>query len=313
MEDHDQRFKHMLREFFREFMELFFARWAAQLDFTAVEWLDKELFADPPQGEKRFLDLVAKAPVKGAGEPEEQIILIHVEVESKDQTTALDERFPDYVWHLRRKYGLKVLPLALFLRVGLEGLGERVCEETVLGEWVSRLRYWYVGLPALEAETYLNGANSLGFALAALMKARVGERAKLTAEAQDQLVKCSESAARKFLLIECLQAYAPLTDAEKIELTSLLQTPRYQGVQAMNKTVYEEGMEKGMEKGVEKGMEKGMKKERRRAIERTLLRKFKTLSDAARQRLANYPEEKLDDLFDAAFDAASLKDLGLED
>jgi len=34
--DHDQRFKHMLREFFREFMELFFAVWAARLNFA--EW-----------------------------------------------------------------------------------------------------------------------------------------------------------------------------------------------------------------------------------------------------------------------------------
>ena len=65
--DHDQRFKHMLREFFREFMELFFAVWAARLNFAAVEWLDKELFVDPPQGEKRFLVLVAKVPVNGPG------------------------------------------------------------------------------------------------------------------------------------------------------------------------------------------------------------------------------------------------------
>src|SRR5438876_164837 len=59
MEDHDQRFKHMLREFFREFMELFFPAWAVRLDFAAVEWLVKELFVDPPQGEKRFLALGA--------------------------------------------------------------------------------------------------------------------------------------------------------------------------------------------------------------------------------------------------------------
>src|SRR5713101_3453276 len=122
--DHDQRFKHLLREFFREFMELFFPAQAARLDFTAVEWLDKELFTDPPQGEKKVLDLVAKVPAKPPGDVGEQIILIHVEVESEDCTTSLDERFPEYFWHLRRKYGAAVLPVAVFLKVGLDGLGE---------------------------------------------------------------------------------------------------------------------------------------------------------------------------------------------
>ena len=83
----------------------------------------------------------------------------------------------------------------------------------------------------------------------------------------------------------------------KVELTSLLQTPPYEGTLTMIKTIYEEGMEKTQ----------------RRYIERALLRHFKTLSNAVRQRIAAYPAEKLDDLFDMAVDAPSLKDLGLED
>lgn len=301
MEDHDQRFKHMLQEFFREFMELFFPVWAAQFNLAAVEWLDKELFVDPPQGEKRFLDLVAKVSLKGPAETGEQIILVHVEVESRDQTTLLDDRFPDYVWYLRRKYGIKVLPLALFLRVGLDGIGVRMCEETVLGEWVSRLRYWYVGLPALESETYLEGTNWLGVSLSALMKTPAGERLKQTTAALRRLVECPEIPARKYLLVECLQAYAPLSDAEKIELTSLLQTPQYQGVQTVIKTISEIATEIATEKT------------QRRDIEKFLLRRFKTLSDSVRQRLAAYPAAKLDELLDAAFDDKSLKELGLED
>jgi hypothetical protein len=270
-----------------------------------VEWLDKELFTDPPLGAKKVLDLVAKVPAKPPGEAGEQIILIHVEVESEDCTTSLDHRFPDYFWHLRRTYGAAVLPVAVFLKVGLDGLGERVCEISALGKWVMKLRYWYVGLPALDADTYLNGSNWLGVSLSALMKTPAGERLKITARALRRLVECSESPARKYLLVECLQAYAPLSENEKVELTSLLRTPEYQGVGTMIKTIYEEGMEKGMEKGLEQGQ--------RRAIERALLRRFKALSPAAQQRLASYPAARLDDLFDAIFDAKSLKDLGLED
>ena len=73
----------------------------------------------------------------------------------------------------------------------------------------------------------------------------------------------------------------------------------------MIKTIYEEGMEKGMEKGTEKAQ--------RRSIERVLLRRFKTLTSAVRQRIEAYPAVQLDELLDKAVDAPSLKDLGLED
>lgn len=39
--DHDQRFKTLIREFFNDFLLLFFADWAARLDLSSVEWLDK--------------------------------------------------------------------------------------------------------------------------------------------------------------------------------------------------------------------------------------------------------------------------------
>jgi hypothetical protein len=38
---HDPRFKHLLQEFFAEFLMLFFPRQAARLDFRHFEWLDK--------------------------------------------------------------------------------------------------------------------------------------------------------------------------------------------------------------------------------------------------------------------------------
>lgn len=55
MTDHDQRFKTLLKELLPEFFELFFAEWAARFDFSTVEWLDKEVFPDPPEGQRRVL------------------------------------------------------------------------------------------------------------------------------------------------------------------------------------------------------------------------------------------------------------------
>lgn len=302
MADHDQRFKILLKEFFREFLTLFFSRWAARFDLAAVEWWDKELHLDPPQGEKRVLDLVAKVPLTDAapGETPHQVILVHTEVEAEDSVTDLEERFPEYRRTLSRTFGLPVLPLAVFLTVGFQGLGERVVSADVLGEWVNRFRYWYVGLPALDGPTYLEGDNWLGVALAALMKPGPDGLAKFSVKVQERLVKCPESPARKYLLLECVQAYAPLTPADKIELADLLEDPRYAEVKAMNKTVFEEGLEKGIQG-------------QRRMIQRQVKRKFGPLSDAVLQRLADYPVEKLEDLAEAVVVAQSLKELRLED
>ncbi len=66
MTDHDQRFKTLIRTFFADFLRLFFAEWAERLDVDAVEWLDKEIFVDPPEGQRRVLDLVGKLPTRQA-------------------------------------------------------------------------------------------------------------------------------------------------------------------------------------------------------------------------------------------------------
>jgi hypothetical protein len=47
-EDHDQRLKVLLKEFFEQFFLCFFPRWAERFDFGDVIWIDKELFLAPP-------------------------------------------------------------------------------------------------------------------------------------------------------------------------------------------------------------------------------------------------------------------------
>ena len=60
MAAHDQRFKTLLKEFLAELLALFFPKWAAALDFSRVDWLDKELLPDPPSGQGFYADLVAR-------------------------------------------------------------------------------------------------------------------------------------------------------------------------------------------------------------------------------------------------------------
>jgi hypothetical protein len=163
--DHDQRFKTLIQEFFADFLALFFAEWAKRLDCTAVEWLHQEVFPNPPEGTRRVLDLVGKLPTRQAvpgqrsGETESWLALVHIEIESPDTAAPLRSRmFHSYV-NLRDKYALPVLPIAVFLRVGLDGIGIDAYEEHFWEFQTVRFQYLYVGLPSLDGLQYVQGDN----------------------------------------------------------------------------------------------------------------------------------------------------------
>src|SRR5437660_10175180 len=110
MSDHDQRFKTLLQEFFGDFLRLFFAPWAERLDCSKVEWLDKEVFPDPPQGGRSVLDLVGKLPARRdiPGYPPDEnatwLALVHIEIESPDKAAPLRPRMFDYYVALRKRH-----------------------------------------------------------------------------------------------------------------------------------------------------------------------------------------------------------------
>ena len=175
MLDHDQRFKVLLKAFFAEFFLVFFPEWADRFDFARVDWLEQEVFTDPPRGERRSLDLVARlplrpgvphpAPASPPGEPADcWLTLIHVEIESQDSVAPLRPRMFAYYEQLRRRHGLPVLPIALYLRVGLKGIGWDVYEETYWDHRLLAFEYAYVGLPGLKGEVYVAGEHLLGVA-----------------------------------------------------------------------------------------------------------------------------------------------------
>ncbi len=304
MDDHDQRFKTLLREFFGQFFELFFPDWARQFDFSQVEWLDKEVFPDPPAGLRRSLDLVAKLPVKET-QPDavqevglEWLALVHVEVESADTVAPLRRRMYQYYNHLRGRHDLPVLPVAVYLNVGLKGVGRDRYEEHFGSLEVVRFNYLYVGLPKLSAVEYVESPQPLGVALAALMKTPRRRRPGLKAEALQRLAGCGENEYRKFLLAECVQAYLPLDEPrEQREFEQLLQKSEYREVQVMATTWYEQGRLEG----------------RREVLVVLLEERFGPLSASAREKLESLPADRLRELIRKIVTAKSLNELGLDE
>ncbi|HEV3082006.1 MAG TPA: hypothetical protein VGY66_19655 [Gemmataceae bacterium] len=78
------------------------------------------------------------------------------------------------------------------------------------------------------------------------MKIPKEQAAWLGAEALRRIQAAPLSDQQRFLLGECVEAYLPLDEAQKREFEKLLANEAYKGVQAMNVTSYEKGLEKGL-------------------------------------------------------------------
>jgi hypothetical protein len=203
----------------------------------------------------------------------------------------------DYYVQLRRDTGLPVLPIGLYLRVGLDGVGWDAYEESFWEHGILRFAYAYAGLPGLDAESYATGENLLGVALSTLMRVPPERRAELVAEGLQRIARSGENDWRRFLLAECLEAYANLDEGQKERLQALLATEPYQEVKSIMITTYE----------------RGRIAERRESVLLQLEVRFGPLSSAARQRVEALSPEELRQLQLDLVKAQSLKELRLED
>jgi hypothetical protein len=269
------------------------------LRLSQVEWLDKEIFTDPPRGERRAMDLVAKLPTRkkaGAKAKKKWLALIHVEVEARASVAPLRRRMYEYHHELRRKHRLQVLPIALYLRVGRQGIGFDVYEESCLGHVFLRFEYAYVGLPALDGVEYLEGENLLGVALSALMKVPPERRAEIKLRALERVVESPESEHRRYLLCECVEAYLPLEGPTLAEYDRQLRTKRYQEVRKMVLTTLDKARMEG----------------KRALLQELIETRFGSLSEKATAHLGALSEDRLVQLGKVLLTAESLKELGLE-
>ncbi len=302
---HDPRFKRLLHEFFAEFFWLFFPDWAERFDFNSIEWLDKELVSDTLEGESRYVDVLAKLatlePVPGPDDrgAESWLALIHVEIEAADKVAPLRRRMFQYYEPLRRRHDLPVLPIGLYLRVGLEGIGWDRYEEHFWGRQLVCLNYPYVGLPALDAEQYVRQDNWLGVALAALMRVSKERRIALAGEALQRLAHCPENVYRKTLLCECVSAYLPTDEEQRRQFEEMLRNHPDPGVQAMELGLLEHVEQRGLLKG------------QREILLKQLAARFGPLPPSVVTKLQAWPNDQLAELGCALLSASSLDELGL--
>jgi len=111
-----------VRVLLADFFLLFFSAVGGAFRFSTVEWLNKEVFPDPPKGSAANSNIVAKLRTREAvPEPFESWIPSSTSNRIGRCSAALRPRMPNYYHFLRRKHHCRLLPIGFYMRVRLEG------------------------------------------------------------------------------------------------------------------------------------------------------------------------------------------------
>lgn len=253
--DHDQIFKTVIREFFKEFIELFFPKIAAEIDFTKVEFLDKEHFTGYPEGKSRRMDLIAKVRLKSG---EEEFILIHNEFQAAKPEAGENfaQRMFFYSAQLFVRHSIPVIPIAVFTddhkwNKEIADSYEMSFQDRVYMSF----NYHLLKLKNMNWREFLGSNNPLAYALMAKMDYSKKERVKLKAEFLRMILEMGISKTKKSMLVEFIESYIKLNKKEEEEFKELASSDdeTYEEVTKMITTYEKRGIEKGILQGMQKG------------------------------------------------------------
>ncbi|MCB0063171.1 MAG: hypothetical protein KDE19_13700 [Caldilineaceae bacterium] len=218
---HDRLFKEFLYRFLPDFLWIFFPAEAERLNFSTLRFLDKELIINFSGQELRITDIVAEV---ATWEGDTETIILHVEIEGRDKA-SLPQRMSEYYTLLRIIRQRPVLPLALVLLPGTDGLAWQRYEERIFGHTVLNFYYGQVGLRDLSGPQYLLENSPVAAALTVLMQAEGQSPALIKLEALEKVAGSALSDGDKLFLFEFMNTYAPtgkMFDAREEIMQNLL-------------------------------------------------------------------------------------------
>lgn len=317
---HDQLFKDLLAAFLGDFLQIVVLGIAPRLRAAAADLLPTEHFTDHPEGRRRELDLVARVPTS-TGEPE--VTLVHVEVEGHARR-GMARRFWEYSMLLRLKHRAPVLPIVVYLRGGEPDVTKNALREELFGEELVVFHHFAFGLARSEAERYVRRPEPLAWSLAALMRAGAWAPSRHKLECLRPIARADLDEARRFLLVNCVETYLELDEAETARFETLLAEESNQEVAAMEMTWAEklehkglergrrEGIDEGRREGIDEGLQQGRREGMRALLLDLLEKRFGPLSRETRQAVGaiDSPQE-LSRLAERVLEARSLDEMGL--
>jgi hypothetical protein len=310
--DHDQFLKRLLEEFFGDLLRIVAPELASKLRLEDREFLESELFTSFPEGERRYLDLVAR--VKSVeGEPE--VVLVHVEIERRARG-AMGRRLLDYALQLWLKHHRPVVPVVLYLRGGKPGVTREEARVEAFGETCLVLYYRAFGLSRSAAVEYLDRPEPLAWGLAALMRRGELSSARHRLACLRPMTTADLTDKQRYLLVNCVETYLQLDDAAREEYEALLAATRNEEVAMMETTwadrLRQEARQEAWESALQEGLEKGREEGKRDLLLEQIERRFGPLPEATVRRVRGLTSpEELSRLAARVLDAPSLEALGL--
>ncbi len=254
---HDQLAKTLISTFFADFLRLTLADTASRLRLGEAVFVDKEIFTDWPDGERRELDLLARIPV----EQEEMSLLVHVEIESR-ASGAMKKRLWWYYMQIRLHYRLLVLPILVNLRGGRPGVELLTMEEGFESLSTGMFRFRALGLSGCRAADWLLRPEPVAWAFAALMDPGEWSRAELKVECLRRVQQGGVAGFGKEVLVNWIETYVQLSGEDALEYRRLLALKRNKEIRHMDQTWLGKAEARGFEKGKAQGLEKGLRKGR---------------------------------------------------
>ena len=312
MTDHDQFFKHLLREFFGDLVQIVAPDLAPHLRLSDPTFLESELFTDFPEGARRSVDLVARVESVD-GEPE--VVLVHVEVE-RQARRAIAHRLLDYSLQLWLRDHVPVVPIVLYLRGGEPGVHLETVEMDIFGHRFFQYSFLALGLSRSRAADFLERSEPLAWGLAGLMRRGRMSPARHKLSCLEAIAAAEQlTDKQRFLLANCVETYVEWNEAAQAEFETLVAAEGKDHVAIMEMTwagrIRQEGLEAGRIEGLQEGRQEGILEGRRELLLALLEDRFGPLASRTRERVAKLDGEALSRLATDLLDAASLDDLGL--
>jgi hypothetical protein len=297
--NHDQLFKELLTTFFVEFLELFFPSVLEYLDTESITFVNKEVFTDVLQGEKKIMDIVALAKFQ----QQDYSFLIHIENESSSKTN-FNHRMFRYFCSLFFTYDCPIYPIVVFSYDSPKRLDRSNFVMDFPNKQVLNFDYDIVQLNRLNWRDFLHQKNPVAAALMAKMRISPRDRPQVKVECLRLLVTLKLDLARMQLISGFVDTYLNLNQEEETLFQSQLSTMEIQEQeQIMQITTSWE------QKGIVKGRQEGRQEEKLAIVLRLLNRKLSSLPSAIAQQIKSLEPNQLDTLTEDLLDFNSLEDL----
>ena len=308
--NHDRLFKELLSTFFWEFLELFLPETAAYVDRESITFLPQEVFIDVTSGEKREVDLLARAQFLG----KDSCFLIHTEAQSFSQA-GFARRIFHYFARLDEKYALPVYPITVFSF----DAPQRPEPEQYLVEFPDKkvldFNYTAIQLNRLNWRDFLRQPNPVAAALMAKMNIAPPDRPKVKAECLRLLATLRLDPARVQLISGFVDTYLRLNETETVafeaELSQMGLVEEEQVMEIITSWMevgLQRGLETGLQQGLETGLQTGIQRETGLVL-RLIERRLGGLNPTLAARIRQLPIEVVEALGEAMLDFQTEADL----